>query len=151
MFNLDRWVGYIADNSSKIICDAFSERVMKLGVTRVQWIALYYLGREESISQKELAERMNVKESSIARLLDRMERDGLVERIKNESDKRITNLRLTDRGKEYRIKLLPDGEKFEQLLYKGISDEEMQVFTTVLSKMINNIKEIDEEECIHEL
>lgn len=151
MFNLDRWVGYIADNSSKIICDAFSERVMKLGVTRVQWIALYYLGREESISQKELAERMNVKESSIARLLDRMERDGLVERIKNESDKRITNLRLTDRGKEYRIKLLPEGEKFEQLLYKGISDEEMQVFTTVLSKMINNIKEIDEEECIHEL
>jgi len=144
-------VGYIADNSSKIICDAFSERVMKLGVTRVQWIALYYLGREESISQKELAERMNVKESSIARLLDRMERDGLVERIKNESDKRITNLRLTDRGKEYRIKLLPEGEKFEQLLYKGISDEEMQVFTTVLSKMINNIKEIDEEECIHEL
>ncbi|ABW18582.1 transcriptional regulator, MarR family [Alkaliphilus oremlandii OhILAs] len=124
---------------------------MKLGVTRVQWIALYYLGREESISQKELAERMNVKESSIARLLDRMERDGLVERIKNESDKRITNLRLTDRGKEYRIKLLPEGEKFEQLLYKGISDEEMQVFTTVLSKMINNIKEIDEEECIHEL
>ncbi|WP_242649599.1 MarR family winged helix-turn-helix transcriptional regulator [Alkaliphilus oremlandii] len=144
-------MGYIADNSSKIICDAFSERVMKLGVTRVQWIALYYLGREESISQKELAERMNVKESSIARLLDRMERDGLVERIKNESDKRITNLRLTDRGKEYRIKLLPEGEKFEQLLYKGISDEEMQVFTTVLSKMINNIKEIDEEECIHEL
>lgn len=124
---------------------------MKLGVTRVQWIALYYLGREESISQKELADRMNVKESSIARLLDRMERDELVERIKNENDKRITNLRLTDKGKKYRIKLLPEGEKFEQLLYKNISDEEMQVFTTVLYKMVNNIKEVNEEECIHEL
>jgi len=142
----------MADNSSKVICDAFSERVMKLGVTRVQWIALYYLGKEEFISQKELAEKMNIKESSVARLLDRMERDGLVERVKNENDKRVTNLSLTDKGKQYRIKLLPEGEKFEKLLYKNISEEEMKIFTTVLTKMVSNISEnINSEKCTHGL
>ena len=142
----------MTDNSSKIICDAFSERVMKLGVTRVQWIALYYLGKEEFISQKELAEKMNIKESSVARLLDRMERDGLVERVKNENDKRVTNLRLTDKGKQYRIKLLPEGEEFEKLLYKNISDEEMKIFTMVLSKMVSNINEnINNKRCTHGL
>jgi len=142
----------MADNSSKVICDAFSERVMKLGVTRVQWIALYYLGKEEFISQKELAEKMNIKESSVARLLDRMERDGLVERVKNENDKRVTNLSLTDKGKQYRIKLLPEGEKFEKLLYKNISEEEMKIFTTVLTKMVCNISEnINSEKCTHGL
>ncbi|WP_246579101.1 MarR family winged helix-turn-helix transcriptional regulator [Alkaliphilus flagellatus] len=142
----------MTDNSSKVICDAFSERVIKLGVTRVQWIALYYLGKEEFISQKELAEKMNIKESSVARLLDRMERDGLVERVKNENDKRVTNLRLTDKGKQYRIKLLPEGEEFEKLLYKNISDEEMKIFTMVLSKMVSNINEnINNKKCTHGL
>ncbi|WP_249168661.1 MarR family winged helix-turn-helix transcriptional regulator [Alkaliphilus sp. B6464] len=142
----------MTDNSSKVICDAFSERVMRLGVTRVQWIALYYLGKEEVISQKELAEKMNIKESSVARLLDRMERDGLVERVKNENDKRVTNVRLTDKGKQYRIKLLPEGEEFEKLLYKNISDEEMKIFTTVLSKMVSNINEnINNKKCTHSL
>lgn len=124
---------------------------MKLGVTRVQWIALYYLGREESISQKELAERMNIKESSVARLIDRMERDSLVERIKNEDDKRITNLRLTDKGIQYRIRLLPEGEEFEKLLYKNISDKDMRTFITVLSKMVSNLQENREnKKCTHE-
>lgn len=110
-------------------------------MTRVQWIALYYLGKEEFISQKELAERMNVKESSVARLLDRMERDGLVERVRSEDDKRVTNLSLTEKGKQHRTELMPEGERFERLLHKGISEEEMQIFTTVLSRMVNNVKE----------
>jgi len=95
---------------------------------------------------------MNIKESSVARLLDRMERDGLVKRIKNENDKRITNLNLTDKGKQFRVKLLPEGEKFEKLLHKNISDEEMEIFMMVLVRMVNNLKENkDNQKCTHEL
>ncbi|WMJ75790.1 MarR family transcriptional regulator [Sedimentibacter sp. MB35-C1] len=123
-----------------------------LGVTRVQWIALYYLGKDEFISQKELAERMSVKESSVARLLDRMERDGLVERVRSEEDKRVINLRLTEKGRQRRAKLVPEGEKFERLLHKNISDEDMKIFTMVLSKMVNNILEENmDEKCTREL
>lgn len=151
MFDLDTCVAYITDNSSKIICDAFSERLKKLGVTRVQWIALYYLGKEEYISQKELAKKMKVKESSIARLIDRMERDGLVERIRNQQDKRFINLSLTAKGKELTIKLLPEGKVFQDLLYKNISDEEIKNFTMILAKMVNNVKENNNQEYTHEV
>lgn len=151
MFDLDTCVAYITDNSSKIICDAFSERLKKLGVTRVQWIALYYLGKEEYISQKELAKKMKVKESSIARLIDRMERDGLVERIRNQQDKRFINLSLTAKGKELTIKLLPEGKVFQDLLYKNISDEEIKNFTMILAKMVNNVKEDNNQEYTHEV
>lgn len=63
----------------------------------MQWIALYYLGKEEFISQKELAERMNVKESSVARLLDRMERDELVGQ---ESSRSVLTAKLSLKEKE---------------------------------------------------
>lgn len=93
---------------------------------------------------------MKVKESSIARLIDRMERDGLVERIRNQQDKRFINLSLTAKGKELTIKLLPEGKVFQDLLYKNISDEEIKNFTMILAKMVNNVKEDNNQEYTHE-
>ncbi|WP_429084886.1 MarR family winged helix-turn-helix transcriptional regulator [Brassicibacter mesophilus] len=119
---------------------AFEKRLSKKGVTRVQWIALYYLGLNNNISQKELADRMHIKESTVARLIDRMEREELVERRQSEDDRRVINLVLTDKGYEYRKKLLPEGERFNDIVSQNITEEEMKLFCLILEKMVNNIK-----------
>ncbi|QIB28218.1 MarR family transcriptional regulator [Caloranaerobacter azorensis] len=113
---------------------------MKLGVTRVQWIALYYLGKYAGIKQKELAEKMNIKDSTVARLIDRMEREGYVIRVKDLEDKRITKLYLTEKGIELREKLLPEGKKMSEILSKNITDEEMEIFKRVIKKMVDNVR-----------
>ena len=107
----------------------------------MQWIALYYLGKKEFINQKELAVLMQVKESTVARLVDRMEREGLVLRQRKEEDKRAFKLILTDKGLTYRKELLPEGELFNDIISKGISEEEMQSFMMVLKKMRENVVE----------
>lgn len=124
-----------------MISESFGRRLESKGITRIQWIALYYLGINSDISQKDLALKMSVKDSSIARLLDRMERDNLVRREKSIVDRRITKVVLTDKGKEMREELLPEGEKFSNILLNGISEEELQVFDDVLCKMVKNIVE----------
>ncbi|SKC42981.1 DNA-binding transcriptional regulator, MarR family [Maledivibacter halophilus] len=106
----------------------------------MQWIALYYLGIQEHTNQKELSSRMNIKESTVARLVDRLERDGLVVRQRSEEDRRVYNLLLTKKGNEYRKELLPEGEKFNEIVSSNITEKEMQTFMTVLDKMINNIR-----------
>lgn len=120
----------------------------KKGVTRVQWIALYYLGTQKHMNQKELSRRMNIKESTVARLVDRLERDGLVIRQRSEEDRRVFNVILTKKGKEYRKELVPEGEKFNNIVSKNIAEKEMFVFMSVLDKMVNNLKNhiINEEE-----
>lgn len=105
----------------------------------MQWIALYYLGKNNDISQKELAKHMNIKESTIARLIDRMEKEELVTRKKNQSDKRVMNIILTSKGEEVRKELLPEGEKFNILVSKGIKKDEMEIFMSVLNKMVSNV------------
>ena len=129
------------DNSTKFITDTFDHILSSKGVTRVQWIALYYLGKKEFINQKELAVLMQVKESTVARLVDRMEREGLVLRQRKEEDKRAFKLILTDKGLTYRKELLPEGELFNDIISKGISEEEMQSFMMVLKKMRENVVE----------
>ncbi|MBS4537638.1 MarR family transcriptional regulator [Clostridium sp. D2Q-11] len=113
----------------------------KEGVTRVQWIALYYLGNDEEFSQRDLADVMNIKESTIARLIDRMEREELVIRKRNEKDRRIMNLVLTEKGKAKRKELLPKGEEFNDIVSKGIPEKDMKIFMSVLDKMVSNVKE----------
>lgn len=108
----------------------------------MQWIALYYLGIQKSINQKELSKKMSIKESTAARLIDRMERDGLVIRQRNEEDRRAFNLVLTEKGLEYRKELLPEGEKFNEIVSQNISEEEMLTFMKVLDKMVDNLKNI---------
>ncbi|GMQ64306.1 MarR family winged helix-turn-helix transcriptional regulator [Vallitalea maricola] len=141
MFNLDDCVAFITNNASKQMENYFNERLTQLGSTRVQWIALYYLGKNKSISQVDLAKKMNIKSSTVVRLIDRMERDGYVKRVKDSNDRRITTLELTDSGLNLRKQLLPEGEKASKVFSKNITDEELEVFVNVLKKMVDNINE----------
>lgn len=141
MFDLDTCLGFITNNIAKEISECFNDRLLLVGITRVQWIALYYLGEEEIISQCELAENMGVKASSVARLIDRMEREEYVVRKRSEKDKRRVDLHLTNKGKKLREELLPEGKKMSELVSKGISDEEIQIFKNILHKMSINLVE----------
>lgn len=123
----------------KMISEAFGRRLESKGITRIQWIALFYLGEDGDISQRELSIKMKVKDSSCARLMDRMERDGLIKRVKSSEDRRVTFVMLTEKGKTMREELLPEGEMFSNELLQGISNDELMIFESVLNRMLNNV------------
>jgi DNA-binding MarR family transcriptional regulator len=64
------------------------------GMTRAQWGILLRLARSPGSSQKELADLLEVEPISVARLVDRLEASGLVERRADEQDRRIWRLHL---------------------------------------------------------
>lgn len=127
----------------KQITDAFSQRLKSSGVTRIQWIASYYLGVHKSLSQRELAVLMNVKDSSIGRLLDRMERDNIIIRHRSDKDRRIIHVSLTKHGEELQEQLIPLGVEFNNELIKGLSDNELRIFDNVMQKMLHNVTTIE--------
>lgn len=140
MFNLDDCVGFMANKYNKEITEAFSERILSHGITRVQWIALYYIGENEGITQKQLAQMLDSKESSIVRLIDRMEKEEIVKREKDTSDRRITKLYLTQKGVQKREEIIPVGKKFSDDSIKGIKEEDLKIFKDVLNKIVKNLQ-----------
>jgi DNA-binding MarR family transcriptional regulator len=70
------------------------KRARAEGMTRAQWGILLWLEREPGISQKELAELLEVEPISVARLVDRLEARGIVERRPDPKDRRIWRLHL---------------------------------------------------------
>lgn len=139
MFNIDDCIGFITSKAAKNLADEFNRRLQEHGITRVQWIALFYIGKSDCVFQKELSNLMNIKESSMVRLIDRMEKEGFVIRKKQEHDRRITMIILTEKGKKFREKVLPLGNEFQENATKGISTEELKIFKRVLEKMVENV------------
>ena len=84
---------------------------------------------------------MNIMDSSAGRLIDRLERDGLIQRERNNTDRRVICITLTDKGDKLISDLLPIGIKFNDDLLAGIDENELVIYEKVLNKMIANIKE----------
>jgi len=141
MTRIDGSILSVAANITKLIIDDFGKRIEKKGITRVQWLALYHLGEKNQMNQKTLSRFMNLKDSTVGRLIDRMERNELVIRKRDKYDKRTTILSLTSKGLHYREEIIPEIEMFNYELNLGISSDEMEIFENVMRKMIINIEE----------
>ena len=139
MFNLEYCIAFITNKYNKEITELFNQRLQEHNITRVQWIALFYIGNNEGITQRDLAQILDSNESSIVRLIDRMEKENIVKREKDPTDRRVTKLFLTEEGMKKRDEILPIGEKFSKDCIKGISDEDLETFKEVLNKMVKNL------------
>jgi len=70
------------------------QRARKLDLTRAQWVILAWLNLQPGLSQNELAALVEVEPITVARLIDRLEKRGFVERRADPRDRRIWRLHL---------------------------------------------------------
>ena len=86
---------FLLNDLARLLRTEADRRAKVNGMTRAQWGILIWLEREPGLSQRELAEVLEVEPITVARLVDRLERRGMVERRADETDRRIWRLHLT--------------------------------------------------------
>lgn len=141
MFRLEDCIAYITSRGAKTLAERLEDRFSGSGVSRVQWIAMYYIDSCPSITQKQLADRMNTKESTVVRLLDRMEKEKMVRRVSSKTDRRVRYLELTETGRPLYEGLTERAEQFKDDAIRGIGEEELEIFKKVLNQMLDNTEE----------
>src|SRR6516165_9994441 len=92
-------LGFLLKDVSRLYTRRFEDRAQGFALTLPQCKALAYLSKNEGVSQKRLAELIDVDPMSLVRILDRMEADGWVERRPDPEDRRARSLRVTERAK----------------------------------------------------
>ena len=80
---------------ARLIRTVFDRRVRDMGLTRAQWLVLTRVYRRPGVSQTELADMLEIDRASAGRMIDRMEKNGWVERRPDNGDRRINRLHLT--------------------------------------------------------
>lgn len=105
------------------------------GTTRAQWLILAWLNRQPGLSQKELAEKLEVEPITVARLVDRLEARGLLERRPDPADRRVWRLHLLP-GVE---PLLDELDRVRECLFADLtarlSPADIETAVSVLSTM----------------
>jgi DNA-binding MarR family transcriptional regulator len=105
------------------------------GMTRAQWAMLVRLARNPGLSQKELADLLEVEPISVARLADRLEQNGLIERRADKSDRRIWRLHLTDAAAPALRRIAAQRDELATLISTGIPD-------TIRATMMQGLKQM---------
>ncbi|CAH1651564.1 MarR family transcriptional regulator [Hyphomicrobiales bacterium] len=111
---------------------SFKEELRHQGVTLARARALLALSKEGDLTQTSVAAYLEIEGPSAVRLIDELEKSGLVLRQQDANDRRIKNLILTDEGKEMSRLLL---EKWQEICDKTVLNIEVDDQRSLLSNM----------------
>lgn len=116
---------------------------MDLGVSmtgaRFTLLLTLYFSRDNLLAQNEISRELSVSRTNITNLIDGLERDGLVARVPNPADRRVSYAQLTQRGEDLCVKLLPDMTQMMLEPLAGFTSEELAQFKDFLFRMQRNI------------
>ena len=103
--------------------------------TRGRGRILALLKLKDGVATKEMAQILGIRVSSLNETLAKLEKDGLVERVPSEQDKRIMLVQLTEAGKAIEE---PRGH-FPDRVFADFSDEELETLGGYLDRMAENV------------
>lgn len=114
-------------------------RARQYGMTRAQWGILIHLQKTPGLSQKELSSMLEVEPISVARLVDRLARAGLVERRADERDRRVWRLHLLPAAAPLMSEIDRHRLELSSFIAKGMTESEREIIRKALEKMKINL------------
>lgn len=132
-------LGFDLAETARLMRRDFDKRATALGATRAQWRVLARLSRQDGLRQVDLADALDVEPITLCRMVDRLEEAGLVERRKDEEDRRAWRIHLTQKAGGVIRDLQAIGADFHTDALDGISDAEQAAVADVLTRIRHNL------------
>lgn len=102
---------------------------------------LVMLAENDGVSQKLLTEQSGIRPASLSELIIKLERNGLVERQRNEEDKRNRNVYLTEDGRALAETIKSRKDESADFLFDVLSEEEKETLTVLFDKLITSLED----------
>jgi DNA-binding MarR family transcriptional regulator len=93
------------------------------------------------MSQRDIAERLEIRPQSLSELLVKMETEGFITRRQDENDKRISMVSLTSKGEEQLTIMQKANKEHAEMLFSPLSDREKDELAVILKKLTEQKKE----------
>ena len=126
---------FLLNDIARLLRVDADKRARSHGMTRAQWGILVWLERQPGISQKELAELLEVEPITVARLVDRLERRGMVERRPDPRDRRIWRLHLLLPAHLVLREINQQRSEIAATLTSGIDEDNLTIMIEALVRM----------------
>ncbi len=116
-----------------------SEALTAIRLYAGQEMFLWQLWRQDGLTQSQMVERMCVQPPTVSKMLDRMEKAGLVERRPDSEDSRISRVYLTEQGHRSQRAVRDIWTNIEQRITEGLNVEERLLLRRLLMQVHENL------------
>lgn len=147
-------LGFVLHEVSRTMRRCMDQRAATLGLTRSQWWVMTHLARQEGCKQAELAESLEIEPITLARHLDRLADQGLIERRACPGDRRAWRIHFTRQGHDLLTKLQAMGAAIREEAMTGLDsaarDRLIETLLFVKSNLSRALTEAGIPETSHE-
>ncbi len=131
---------YLLNRLTSRINQLWLEEIRDSGLTVQRWQVLSILAAFDGCRVGQIAEFSGNEQPVVSRVLDQMERDGLVERRRAEGDSRVVQVWLTVKARELITRLAPAAQQYIGRLTAGVEVEDVQSAMQVLSRILTSLE-----------
>lgn len=145
-FDPENSLGFLTITTNRLMSAHVRKRLVEAGidVTPEQWAVLVHLWHKGAMAQDELANIACVEKSSLSRVLDVMERRGLVRRVRDPGDARRRVLFSTEQAAALRDPCLKVARAALAEMLVGINRDELAICLNILTQVKQNIRTLTE-------
>ncbi|MEN2765697.1 MarR family winged helix-turn-helix transcriptional regulator [Ornithinibacillus xuwenensis] len=113
-------------------------------ITNPQFIALQWLQEEGDLTIGELSAKNGLAFSTTTDLVDRMEKNGLVERIRDTNDRRVVRIHVLEKGKRIIKEVIKKRQDYLGEVLETFSEEQTSTLIELLDLLYNQMKTVNE-------
>ncbi|MET0362698.1 MAG: MarR family transcriptional regulator [Sphingobium sp.] len=124
---------------ARYLRNRFDQSVAKIGVTRSQWTMIAVVSRKPGLTQRTIAEILEISEAAAGRLIDRLCAEGLLERKARSDDRRAYSVYLTEAAAPYVEKLSAIAQQNEEETFSGLNPDQLEQLEGLLTLVYCNV------------
>ncbi len=136
---LNSYLPYLLNRAGARIASAFSEEVRPLGATLQMWRVLAALREQDGRRMGDLSATTSIEVSTLTRLVDNMEKKGLVARRRDAGDARVVALHVTPAGRRLTQRIVPIARRYEIVALAGFNVAEAEILKAALRRLYANM------------
>lgn len=141
-FDRSHCATYLAGQLAKGFTRSLQSRAAALGFSPGQFPVLLELWQEDGLTQKQLLNRLEVEQATLANTLMRMERRGLIKREPHPQDRRAQVIRLTDAGRNLERQAIDAAAEADAALFDGFRKFERELMIEYMRMAIDNARKL---------
>lgn len=138
-YSLEEYLGIKVAKVRNSIKNEMEVALIPYDITTTQFVVLVKLCEKDRMTQKDLAQETNYKQSALTLILDKLEAKKLIIREAKENDRRAYLIAITDEGRELEKNVIIIAKEQEKRILDGISTNEKEIFLNVLDKIFYNL------------
>jgi MarR family transcriptional regulator for hemolysin len=140
-YDWENSIGHWVCSTSHALRKALGTRLTREGITLRQWEVLAWLSCKGGGSQSEVAEGLGIEPHTLAGVLSRMERDGLLERKSCVKDRRRNTIQPTEKAEEMWARVTRLCQEVRSRAVEGFTTAELETFRNLCRRISENLAE----------